>query len=92
MLLVELALLVKLFHLMVILRNDEILMQHNTLHVPNRAIRMSTFHQHPKKKNNQIEIILHRSILLTNIDTIPTLLAILKAVSKRFFYKNIKQK
>ena len=38
---------VKWFHWMLTLQNDEILMQHNTLHVPNQAIPMNTFHQYP---------------------------------------------
>jgi hypothetical protein len=50
MLLVGLVILVRVFHLVLNLRNDEILMQHNTLHVPNQAIPMYTFHRHPKKK------------------------------------------
>jgi hypothetical protein len=75
---------VKEFDLVLNLQNDEILMQHNTSHVPNPAIPMNTFPPHPsqKKPNKSKGRVFD---LLTNIDTIPTLLAILKAISKRFF-------
>jgi len=49
MLLVVLALLVKWVDSILILQNDEISMQHNTSLVPNQAILMNTFPQHPKK-------------------------------------------
>jgi hypothetical protein len=83
MLLVGLVVSVKVFDLLLNLQNDEILMQRSTSHVPNQAIRMNTFHQHPKRRINQKED--YFFCLRTNIDTIPTLLAILKAISKRVF-------
>jgi hypothetical protein len=68
---------------MLSLQNDEILMQHNTSHVPNQAIPMNTFLQHPiQKKWSKIK---KKRDLFTNIDPMPTLLATLKAISKRFF-------
>jgi hypothetical protein len=74
---------VKLFDWMLTLQNDEILMQHNTSHVPNQAIPMNTFLQHPTQKNKVKDK--EKRDLFTNIDPMPTLLATLKAISKRFF-------
>ncbi len=55
MLLEELEVSVKLFRSVLNLQNDEILMQHSTLHVPNQAIPMNTFHQYPNQRLNQKE-------------------------------------